>query len=255
VIARWASGEGEGGWQRPLRKLFPSYVIKGASPAAAAAAAAGSRISSASREFFACPPSRDDNRVCAPGQRGLLWEEARKIASTTKARGRRTEISRREFRETTASSVQVTLLLPRPVNNVPPPPRWGGPFVPLCDFIRADPCLCVCRLHIIPSSFFLLRFSPPFVYSFAPLLSSPRWHRRFPSKSSLAPHEGEGEAGGGEGKEPESNRFLNGHRNYFLPDSMRGERERERGGRSEGSWKERPWNLRPIRSDAISETE
>lgn len=88
--------------------------------------------------------------------------------------------------------------------------------------LRFYPPSSLSFLHFTISLFLLL--SLPFVYSFAPLLSSLYFSalaRRLASKSV---REGRREGG----KKLESNRFLNGHRNYFLPDSTKEKKETEK---------------------------
>lgn len=97
------------------------------------------------------------------------------------------------------------------------------PHRPLCP-MRFYPPSPVSFLHFVHN--FSLSFSLflPFVYSFAPLLSSLYFStlaRRLASKNI---REGRRERG----KKLESNRFLNGHRNYFLPDSTKEKKKRKR---------------------------
>lgn len=99
-----------------------------------------------------------------------------------------------------------TALLPSPLM------AFLHPHRPLCP-MRFYPPTPVSFLHFVHD----LSLSLSFVYSFAPLLSSLYF-------STLACRLASKSARGGrreEGKKLESNRFLNGHRNYFLPDSTK----------------------------------
>lgn len=94
-------------------------------------------------------------------------------------------------------------------------------FCALCDFIRRPRS----PFYTSYTNFSLFLF---FVYSFAPLLSSLYFSvlaRRLASKSAR-------EGRRGEGKKLESNRFLNGHRNYFLSDSTKKKRDGKGSGRN-----------------------
>lgn len=101
-------------------------------------------------------------------------------------------------------------------------PALLHPHRPLCP-MRFYPSTPVSFLHFV-----FLSLSLSFVYSFAPLLSSLYFSvlaRRLASKSAR-------EGRRGEGKKLESNRFLNGHRNYFLPDSTKKKRDGKGSGRN-----------------------